>query len=363
MKLPSKIILLLLTGISFLCSAAPELELVPGYQVCSLYLTGCTAEEDSAFTSVLQYRKAGEANWRTMPPELSPVYVAREKMLRGSLFDLEEDTLYEMRLEYLDKQEKGTLSGKFRTRRAAVPIARTIVLDETTKMPLHITASGTPEGYLRYTMKPGSVLDGGTKKEFAVFLDGVRYVILDGLTVRGGRRHGIFADNCENIQILNCDIAGFSRVGTHRPDLNGMYYDEKNHYVSQDSGIQVRNTRRVLIERNYVHDPRGTANSWFYAHPAGPNALKLGNVREAAVRYNDFVGSDLHRWNDAAEGAGNSLVTGSAWRDAEVTGNNFLFTNDDGMELDGGQINARFFGNRCEGFYCGISLAPCLMPQ
>ena len=31
---------------------------------------------------------------------------------------------------------------------------------------------------------------------------------------------------------------------------------------------------------------------------------------------------------------------------------------DDGMEIDGGQLNSRVYQNRIERFYCGVSLAP-----
>lgn len=351
------ITLLLLTGTLF-CAAGGKLELVPGYEVCSIYLPGCEAETEAELQAVLKYRREGETQWKTAADAL--VYLPKEKELRGSILELAEGTGYQIQLEYRDRDGKKTLSGQFRTRTPKVPVAKTIVLDEKTPMPMRISRSGSPEGWIRYTMKPGAVLDGGERREFAIFLDKVSHVILEGLTVRGGRRHGINVESCREIQILNCDVSGFGRIGEHRPDLNGMYYNENGKPIDQDAGIRIRNTRAILVERNYVHDPRGTANSWFYAHPAGPNGLNLGNVREAAIRYNDFIGSDLHRWNDASEGAGNGSVTGSAWRDAEITGNNFLFANDDGMELDGGQINARFFRNRSEGIFCGVSLAPCL---
>ena len=353
-----KIIVPLLFSGALFCAAEPKLELVPGYEVCSIYLSGCEAETEAELQPVLKYRRESDSRWKSVPDAL--VYLPQEKELRGSLLELSEGTGYRIQLECLIGGQKKSFPGKFRTRTPKVPVAETILLDEKSPMPLRIARSGSPKGWLRYTMKPGTVLDGGERKNFAIFLDKVSYVILDGLTVRGGIRHGINVENCSEIQILNCDISGFGRVGVHRPDLNGMYYNENNKPIDQDAGIRIRNTRAILVERNYVHDPRGTANSWFYAHPAGPNGLNLGNVREAAIRYNDFIGSDLHRWNDASEGANNGAVTGSAWRDAEITGNNFLFANDDGMELDGGQINARFFRNRSEGIFCGVSLAPCL---
>ncbi len=352
-----KYITLILSLCFAVAAETPRFEIIPGYEVCSIYLNHCQADSEQEFHAALFLRKQGEIEWQSI---LAPVYHPLEKILRGSLLNLSENTAYQLKLEIKDGGHPETIIREFRTKSPAVPVAENIVLDETTPLPLKITRSGQPDGYLRYTVKPGTILDGGNEKEFVILLDKVSHVILDGLTVRGGKRHGVVVTDCSDIQILNCDISGFGRGGTHRPDLNGMYYDENTKPVDQDAGIRIRNTRGVLVERNYVHDPCGTANSWFYAHPAGPNALNLGTVREAAIRYNDFIGSDAHRWNDASEGEGNGSVTGSAWRDAEVTGNNFFFANDDGMELDGGQINTRFFGNKTEGSFCGVSAAPCL---
>ena len=44
--------------------------------------------------------------------------------------------------------------------------------------------------------------------------------------------------------------------------------------------------------------------------PAGPQAVGIDKPRSTVLRYNDFIGSDQHRWNDAIEGAGNYHVDG-----------------------------------------------------
>lgn len=144
-----------------------------------------------------------------------------------------------------------------------------------------------------------------------------------------------------------------------RPELDGKFY-EAGRALNNDAGIRIQDCRDILVERNYIHDPRGTANSWFYSHPAGPNGIFVGGTEQAVFRYNDFIGSDRHRWNDAVEGMNNGSVNGSVCRDAEIVGNYFAFGNDDGMELDGGQQNCRFLFNKSEGVLCGVSTAPCL---
>ena len=107
------ITLLLLTGTLF-CAAGGKLELVPGYEVCSIYLPGCEAETEAELQAVLKYRREGETQWKTAADAL--VYLPKEKELRGSILELAEGTGYQIQLEYRDRDGKKTLSGQFRTR-------------------------------------------------------------------------------------------------------------------------------------------------------------------------------------------------------------------------------------------------------
>jgi hypothetical protein len=77
------------------------------------------------------------------------------------------------------------------------------------------------------------------------------------------------------------------------------------------------------------------------------------------IRYNDFIGGDVHRWNDVIECQGNGNPVGGLYRNAEVYGNTLALANDDGIELEGGEINTRFFGNRIENTLCGVSSGCC----
>lgn len=334
----------------------PAEKVTPGYEACSIELNHRRAADYGSFQSEVSYRPAGEKTWISALPL---AYLPEEKSARGSLFNLKENTAYELRIFIRDGGKTETLNRSFRTLSSRVPIARTVELGPETRLPLTIRGSGSPDGYIRYTAKPGVVLDAGTKADNVIRVDRASYIILDGLTLRGGRLNGIRLDAASHVQILNCDISGFGRIGTRRPDLDGKFY-ENGRALNNDAGIRIQECRDVLVERNYIHDPRGTANSWFYSHPAGPNAVFVGGTEQAVFRYNDFIGSDRHRWNDAVEGMNNGSVNGSVCRDAEIVGNYFAFGNDDGMELDGGQQNCRFLFNKSEGILCGISTAPCL---
>ncbi|MBE6425645.1 MAG: right-handed parallel beta-helix repeat-containing protein [Planctomycetaceae bacterium] len=341
-----------------------------------------TKRETARETDARKVRTEDAGPWIEALP---PVYVAEERDLRGILADLEEDTLYEFRLTVKEKRPSsasGSSSrtpserssggetsdfdetvwiGTFRTQSVGVPVWKTVELGpENCRIPFIPENGSAEKGSIRYVAEPGFVLDAGESAECAVWLEGAEYVILDGLTIRGGHRCGILMDRSRNIQVRNCDIAEFGLVGIHRPDLDGKFYlPGSRKALNTDCGIRISSSSSILVERCFIHDPRATANSWFYSHPAGPNAIFIGDTEKVCIRWNDFVGSDLHRWNDAVEGAGNGSNSGSVRRDAEIYGNYFAFGNDDGMELDGGQINCRFFMNLTEGQLCGVSTAPC----
>ena len=340
-----------------LSSNRPRVELVPGFEVCSIYLNNCTATAEERFSANLSFRRAGDSRWT---PALDLVYSPEDRAARGSLLKLAEASDYELRLTVNDNGRQETIERKFRTRTLKIPIARTIELGPETPLPLVIRESGTPTGYIRYTAKPGTILDGGDRSRDVILVDGASCLVFESLTIRGGRINGINLSQASHIAVLNCDIAGFGRIGTMRVERDGKFYDENDGAINNDAGIRILGGRDIRVERCYIHDPRGTANSWFHSHPAGPNGIFVGDAEQVTLRYNDFIGSDARRWNDAVEGWANGSPFGSVCRDAEIVGNYFAFGNDDGMELDGGQMNCRFLYNKTEGMLCGVSTAPCL---
>lgn len=339
-------------------AAEPALRIKPGFASCALTFHGLPNGTEKGLTGKLRFRALPDGAWQEAFP---PVLLADGRTAEGTLFGLSEGTRYRVEAELRSGGEAVRRSGEFTTRRTAVPVARTIELTpELFRGHLVISERGTPDGYIRFTALPGTVLQAAPKVAEALLIDGAAYVILDGLTIRGGTQHGINLMNSEEIRIVNCDIAGWGTPGVQHVERDGKYFQGQR-AINNHAGIRLDNVADLLIERNYIHDPAGHANSWFYSHPAGPNAVFAGKAAGVTLRYNDFPGSDRHRWNDAVEGWGNGLENGSFYRDAEIYGNYFAFGNDDGIELDGGQRNARFFGNLIEGMLCGISTAPCLV--
>ena len=324
-------------------------EIVPLFNACSFYFKS-PGRDDMAVV----YRKKG-GSWRRA---YAPVYVKEDGMYRGSIVDLDEDTLYELRITA--KNGDVLVQQEFHTWSSRIPVGKTIILDNKTFTgQLTVRESGSADAWIKITAKKGFVLRNDRKGPL-IELYKARYVLLEDLTLRGGLKEAISIIRCENVRVVNCDIAGWGRIGTQRFDRDGKYYTKDGRAINWDSAILVSKSVGTVVERCYIHDPVSTANSWYYSHPAGPQAIGMDKSRSTVLRYNDFIGSDEHRWNDAVEGAGNFHLDGGFNRDGDVYGNMMCFANDDALEIDGGQTNVRVFLNKFEGCLCGVSIQGCM---
>lgn len=311
-------------------------------------LDGCT----------LEYRS--EKNWIKAPD------------LGGNIMGLSEDTKYELRvrkgIRVIDK-------ASFRTWKTDVPVAKTVELDPATlEVPYTIDGKGSENGWIRYTIKGGEYLN---EKEVPTFIvKGAEYVLLDDMTLRGpaDSKNVIVISDSKAVRVRGCDIAEWGHR-TH-PDFterltretryregNGRPVDKNGKRVNMEAAIEIgRGSSEVVVERCYIHDPLPHTVSWYYCHPAGAEAIIMNCPDHSTViRYNDFIGSDAHRFNDCVEGNRNFFTDGGFNREADVYGNFMIFANDDCIEIDGGQRNVRVFGNRFEGSYCGVSAQGCMV--
>ena len=302
------------------------------------------------------YRKLPAGKWIEA---YKPVRDNEDGNYRGSITGLDENSEYVFRL--LDG-EKMCYTKYFRTWDSRKAVGKTIVLNKDNfKKELSKIVSGTHYSWVRYTCAPGFVLTNDGKTPL-IHADRIKYVIFENLKLKGGERNAVVLTNSSNVIFRNCDISGWGRTGVHRIDLQGKYYAGENNddVINYDGAISISECRNTVIEKCFIHDPRGRANSWQYSHPAGPEAITIYRCYGTVIRYNDFVGSDEHRWNDAVEGRGNFKPHGGINADADVYGNFMIFSSDDCIELDGGQQNVRCFGNRFEGAYCGVSVQGCM---
>jgi len=335
-----------------------EIKTVPTFNSCSYYF-----HPDGHAAVRAEYKRTDEADWHAAHPTVCD---QPEGIHKGSLFNLDENTEYQIRV-VAGNDNRVIMQTTFRTWTSMPPIAKTIdlsTLPDTAREGIVITEKGTPGGWIKYTAPADWIvrrtLRNGDRQEAAIVLRNAQYIILENLTIEGGRLHGIFVDNCDFVRILNCDISGWGRTGEQRFDTAeqaGWYRDSNGRWINYDGAVQIRRSAATVVERCYIHDPRGRANSWVFSHPTGPQAIVVDHTRGGnVIRWNDFVGSDEHRWNDVIEGLGNDSPTGGFYRDSDIIGNYHAFGNDDGVELEGGGVNLRFMGNKVEGTLCGVSL-------
>ncbi len=239
---------------------------------------------------------------------------------------------------------------------------------------------GNQNGYIRVRGE-GLVINPGDSTDESVSLVNSSYVILDGLTVKGGFKNGIdIASSCSNIIIRNCDISNWGRVGTvtataYNDDgtvATVRLIDKNGDEINYDAGIKMIGVSDILVENCDIHSPNGNSTpwkgerdgvTWSFSHPQGSNGIYVKGER-ITVRYNNIVGSSNHRFNDCIEGNGNFSADGGFAADCDIYGNLLAFAEDDCIELDGGARNVRFFGNRMTASRTGISTAAnCVGPS
>lgn len=391
-------LVLLLTSVS-----AATLDVYPTFENCSYYFTADTAVTVApswATDSLVRvlYRVAGTEEWQLA---FRPVYDESKRQFRGSLFHLAEDTDYEVSVAQKNDgvwQEVQTAS--FRTWTSNPPVKRNLKLHllgaYKANEPITLNAMrGTADGWIKVV---GDVpVHAGSTADNAITITNCEYLILEGFTVTGGRINGIRIDeSCRNIRIIGADISAWGRVpvdqvyladATNYPsskykNYDGTYLDDRKELIRNDAGICIvtsandesRTRFNFVVERCYIHDQNGFANPWYgtrlfgtgagvpfrFLHPQGPHAMYVRSAGSVVVRYNDFSGSDIHRLHDVCGGMDNGKLLGGWYRDTDIYGNYFGFGQDDGIELDGSQMNVRLYDNRIEQFRCGVSAAPCL---
>ncbi|GEO21647.1 hypothetical protein CQA01_21810 [Cyclobacterium qasimii] len=351
-----------------------DIEIKPSFNNSSYYFYPKGVSEKEY---IVDYRRKGTQIWRPTFKTISDLPLG---VWKGSIFGLEEDTEWQLRVRSSLDSSQIIFQEDFRTWTSNPPIAKVIDLSKLTansKGGIVISDEGKPDGWIKYTAPTGWVL----KREYidkdaqtaAVLFKNAKYVILENVTIEGGYNHGIEVFESEYIRIINCDISGWGRLGKQvftskslrGNNTIGRYLDSNGKVINYDAGVKIMNSLGTVVERSYIHDPRLRANSWMFSHPTGPSAVYVWNSRGSnVIRYNDMIGSDEHRWNDVIESSENGSIRGGFYRDSDIYGNYLAFGNDDSAELEGGGMNNRFYQNKVEGTLMGVSTgATILGPQ
>jgi hypothetical protein len=357
-------------------STLGTLTLVPTFASIGVYapVNGALVPGANGHSLELAYRPTGTSTWIPALPAAASV---TDNEFRGSLLLLQPNTSYDVQATLktngttLD-QETAVVS----TWSESETIASDTTLPSSTTSTYTITAQGTANGWVRYKAAGGgSTVAVSAATDYAVYINNAAYVVIDGLTLKGGRKATVYINNSRHIRIRNCDISGWSEAGTFGANVNSGaevpygYFTaapfDNTTLINLRAGVYVTGagSSQIVVERNLIHHPIGKAASWVYDdgtnHPAGPSGIILhGTGGNHVIRDNDIVPGAGHYFNDVIESKENGQDTGGPYRDTDISGNLLADANDDGTELDGGQMNVRFWHNWVEGNNSALSTAP-----
>jgi len=238
--------------------------------------------------------------------------------------------------------------------------------------PFEVNAGGTPEAYEVYTMQ------GFVREITAANLDGqhcveVRapYVIIRGLTLRGGHNGILVTGDAHHVVIEDCDIADWGIETTHSSETGwgdecaGIYVFDR--WVSPASIPDALGIRQIVIQRNRIHDPHYDSNNWCEynqdnpwdpCHPLGPLGIEIINPwGNNVIRYNEIYSDNGNYFTDGIGGLDNYSYFGCPGRDSDIHGNWIANVWDDAIEAEGGNANVRVWGNYADRTLTGIACA------
>lgn len=343
---------------SFAAMAADPVA-APTYESIGIYWKAPAPSSSGDDDAQLEFRASGSATWQGGLPLW---FDRRNGEYRGSVVHLNPGQSYELRMT-LDNGTSARLSAT--TWSNEYPIARTVQLPANSSQTLTITQGGSPSGYVLYTAAPGftASIDVKKKQDYNIVVK-ASYVIVQGVTLRGAKRHAINIGSPEgasmtlsNIVIGNSDISAWGSPSA----VNAKFGR------NMDSGVfsTVKTSlSRVTIQRNRVHHPSHHSNSWEEenggsSHPSGPQAITLHTVKGGVVvRYNEIYSDANHYFNDGMGCTNNFSSTGFPNQDADIYGNLITHVRDNAIEAEGGNRNVRIWGNYLDKVYIPFGVAP-----
>jgi hypothetical protein len=320
--------LLLLALLGSVTAFAAEPRVVATFESLGVYWS--PPADPGARGCPVQFRRAGEAQWRDALPLW---YDVRNRECRGSIVQLEPGTKYELRV--------GGTQTSARTWSERFPVARTVKV--TSNAPLKISEGGTPAGYVLYSGE-GSTLDGRDSELYNITI-AAPYVIVRGFRLKGAKQDAIrLLPGAHDVVIEDNDISGWGRY---------RYTNSAGWKIGQDMDAGVRavcnaswRLERTVIQRNRIHHPRYGANSWSWGHPAGPQALTYSHCGgNHVIRYNEIYSDEQHYFNDGIGGEDNFSDVGFPNADTDIYGNRISHAWDDAIEAEGANRNVRIWGN------------------
>ncbi|MBA3724803.1 MAG: Ig-like domain-containing protein, partial [Candidatus Levybacteria bacterium] len=280
---------------------------------------------------------------------------------RGSIVSLEAGTTYDVKLT-LASGTTTIITATTWTDPEELPIARTVMVPS--GGPYTITEGGSPDGYVVYTANPGDRITASTV--LADSQNGVSvqasYVIIRGLTVKGGLSGIALQQDVHHVVVDRNDISGWGRDCLAGPGKCGS--DPES--AVRAGGNQAGAFNHITVQRNKIYMANYTSNLWcepFSAtaereHPHGIRGVSFPpGSSNNVIRYNEITGDINHLYNDGMGNDNNFSQGGFPDADSDINGNIVTDVADDAIEVEGGNRNVRVWGNYIDKTFIGIGNA------
>lgn len=301
----------------------------------------------------VHYRPAGSSEWKEA---LELWYDERNTEYRGSIIGLAPGTAYEVKLTLMSGNSQtmtvSTWSEEF-------PVGITTQLPELSAATLSIEESGTEDAYRLYLPLPdkSATIDVNNLELSNIYVN-ASYVIIRGLTLKNAQKHGIIlGPNAHHVVIEDNDISGWGAIA-------GDGWGAAGNCAVYSNQASIHN---IVVQRNKIHHPRSDSNNWSEPrpsykndpHPEGPQAISFYNNNQGnnVIRYNEIYSDFEHMFNDGIGGGDNFSLGGFPGRDSDVYGNIVTHSWDNPLEIEGGGMNVRVWGNYTDNSYTSISNA------
>jgi hypothetical protein len=308
----------------------------------------------------VQHREQGSSSWKESLPLW---YDSRSHTVsgkshppeyRGSIVHLKPGTTYEIKLTL----DSGTTVTQLVTTWSENFPQASVQNIGNRNSTLTISNSGSANGYLVYDGQ-GATIDVGKNHDHNIIING-SYVIIRNFVLKGAKRDAIeIGNNVHHVIIERNDISQWASSGDYSGDIRSaaIRTGDNDGYSSPNPG-----NKQFVIQRNRMYNPSTDSTYWnevSHAHPAGPMGIALFNTGgNHVIRYNEIFSTNGNYYMDTLGGGNNSSNEGFPTSDTDIYANYISHAWDDGIQVEGGDMNVRVWGNLIDYTFVKVALAP-----
>lgn len=348
---------------------------VSTFNSAGIYVNYSGDDNNNSYTEVY-YKKSSESNWKRghnlyAERQTWNGYVSENyKQFRGSIVELEAEQDYDLRLDFFDSNGVSVSSQQisFSTWDEVETLIENAVmictapagtyskypywLDDCSSDPSpFVFTGGSSSGYVVYRGHPdGTIinpsLDATPSQRFhAINLDSSQnYIIFQNFTFTGSENAAVKISGARNVILDGLTIY----------DSGGDNYNDYYQFEMSSVYIVGANSKNIVVQNSNISTPAGNACDWVQCpgHSKGGSAIWLDNTGGGnVIRYNYLYGTASKRFEDVIGGETGSAAgsaTGGLNKDSDIYGNYISGGVDDQVEIEGDNVNIRFWNNFVE---------------